>query len=314
MSQFSVPSSITDQFSQDGDGVGNNGAISFAGAATAWQAVSNPAESSYATIETSTVIIPPLDYPQAYFDFGMQPVNDPLINTGHTLRIVFRGAIVNDEIGPDIITWNFLFSFIQAGISIPYSSIEVPVNFTEFVIPLSEAEVIAFRLNGGYAGSTVEIFASINAIGTPGNTVISSLLIDVAFIQLEVPDADFDMAIIGNLHINAELDSLVSPESIIGDLSLEVELDSLIADNYIVGDLQANAGIDSPFSDINSIIGDLSLEGEFYPITVYSADASGLYKLVPGKTNDTLYQREDVEDTIDVAIPEPVVRTAYLGG
>jgi hypothetical protein len=49
---------------------------------------------------------------------------------------------------------------------------------------------------------------------------------------------------------------------------------------------------------------------------ILSVDPSGIYTLVPGKRYDTLYNRADPEDvdTIDVAIPRPFIRTAFIGG
>ena len=70
---------------------------------------------------------------------------------------------------------------------------------------------------------------------------------------------------------------------------------------------------DSIFAEATEIVGDLELELTLDSDTVYSADASGLYQIVPGKRNDTLYQREDVEDTIDVKIPNPNIKTAFVG-
>lgn len=46
---------------------------------------------------------------------------------------------------------------------------------------------------------------------------------------------------------------------------------------------------------------------------VLSADPSGIYTLVPGKTNDTLYDRDETPVvTVDVKIPDPFIRTGFL--
>ena len=45
---------------------------------------------------------------------------------------------------------------------------------------------------------------------------------------------------------------------------------------------------------------------------VFIGDPSGIYTLIPGKTHDTLYERTDV-DSVDVKIPDPYVKTAFLG-
>lgn len=40
---------------------------------------------------------------------------------------------------------------------------------------------------------------------------------------------------------------------------------------------------------------------------------SGIYKVVPGKRNDTIYTDASQEQTVDVKIPDPFIKLAYLG-
>lgn len=47
-------------------------------------------------------------------------------------------------------------------------------------------------------------------------------------------------------------------------------------------------------------------------ITIYFLNAPGIYRLVPGKTNDTLYDRHG--GIIEVKIPNPFAKTGYIGG
>jgi len=47
-------------------------------------------------------------------------------------------------------------------------------------------------------------------------------------------------------------------------------------------------------------------------LAVLLADASGIYRIVRNKTNDTLYDRTG--DTVDVKIPDPFFDTGYVGG
>jgi hypothetical protein len=58
--------------------------------------------------------------------------------------------------------------------------------------------------------------------------------------------------------------------------------------------------------------GGLSLNGSV-PLTLLK-DISGIYTLVPGKTNDTLYDRQTGQANIDVEIPDPSAKTGYIGG
>lgn len=43
-------------------------------------------------------------------------------------------------------------------------------------------------------------------------------------------------------------------------------------------------------------------------------DISGIYTLIPGKTNDTLYDRQTGVANVDVKIPNPNFKTGYIGG
>ena len=58
--------------------------------------------------------------------------------------------------------------------------------------------------------------------------------------------------------------------------------------------------------------GGLVLNGSV-PLTLL-LDVSGIYTIVPGKTNDTLYDRQLGQPNIDVAIPNPRFKTGYIGG
>lgn len=49
-------------------------------------------------------------------------------------------------------------------------------------------------------------------------------------------------------------------------------------------------------------------------IAVLSVDVSGIYTLVQGQRYDTLYVRDSSEETIDVKIPDPFIKTAFIGG
>jgi hypothetical protein len=58
--------------------------------------------------------------------------------------------------------------------------------------------------------------------------------------------------------------------------------------------------------------GGLELNGQV-PITLLR-DVSGIYTLVPGKTNDTLYDRQTGQSSVDVKIPDPFIKTGFIGG
>jgi hypothetical protein len=58
--------------------------------------------------------------------------------------------------------------------------------------------------------------------------------------------------------------------------------------------------------------GGLVLNGQV-PLTLLR-DISGIYTLVPGKTDDTLYDRQTGQSNVDVKIPDPFVKTGFIGG
>lgn len=48
--------------------------------------------------------------------------------------------------------------------------------------------------------------------------------------------------------------------------------------------------------------------------TIFLVNATGIYTLVPGKTNDTLYDNDNGGDPVDVAIPNPQADMGFIGG
>lgn len=50
------------------------------------------------------------------------------------------------------------------------------------------------------------------------------------------------------------------------------------------------------------------------PLTVTLVDASGVYRLVKDKTNDTLYDQIAPISTYNVKIPNPFIKTGFIGG
>lgn len=77
---------------------------------------------------------------------------------------------------------------------------------------------------------------------------------------------------------------------------------------------------DGPYIDPTPVAVDIAVMGEggitlngTVPLTILK-DVSGIYTLVPGKTDDTLYDRLAGQPDIDVKIPDPLFKTGYIGG
>lgn len=49
-------------------------------------------------------------------------------------------------------------------------------------------------------------------------------------------------------------------------------------------------------------------------LTIFFTDATGIYTLVPNKTNDTLYINNIPPQTVAVKIPDPFAKTGFIGG
>lgn len=58
--------------------------------------------------------------------------------------------------------------------------------------------------------------------------------------------------------------------------------------------------------------GGLSLDG-LVPLTLLK-DISGIYTMISGKTDDTLIDRQTGQVSVDVKIPDPFIKTGYIGG
>lgn len=61
-----------------------------------------------------------------------------------------------------------------------------------------------------------------------------------------------------------------------------------------------------------SVISDLMVDISLNSDVFFIGDPSGIYTLIKDKTHDTLYERSGLTDSVDVAIPTPFIRTAFL--
>lgn len=77
-----------------------------------------------------------------------------------------------------------------------------------------------------------------------------------------------------------------------------------------------------PLSVFNHFVGNVTLSGTLFSgtttigtLSVLIADASGIYVLTPGKVSDTLYVDSPTDDTTaEVKIPNPFIKTGFIGG
>jgi len=64
-------------------------------------------------------------------------------------------------------------------------------------------------------------------------------------------------------------------------------------------------------SDV-TILGEGGLVLSGSPALLIIKDMSGIYTLVPGKTDDTVYDRQTGQTSVDLPIPDPTVKTGYI--
>lgn len=101
---------------------------------------------------------------------------------------------------------------------------------------------------------------------------------DISFAELEVPDAG-------------------SGIEVTGDGGIEISGDAVLVDNEYTGEGGIETGGNLASNDL-----------------VISADASGIYTLIQNQHFDTILARNTTDNqTVDVRIPDPYGKTAYVG-
>jgi len=331
MSQLSVPSS--DVFSE----IVFSADLNAVGAASFWEALAEDDEGSYVRSEWLEELVQGY-LAQAVFNCGMQTVNDPGVNTGYTLRIIARWNGVETPFdwstpasNPDQMEFYIalgpgadLFSnpatlIVQIGPQWGGQNLidagEIPspsASFIEIIRPLTEAEVIDFRTNGGFDQFWVLIWQDVFSGGAtgpfnPGNTF------DVAFIQLEVPDAGPtpDIEITGDggfIFGGSNYFEVLSDAGLIFDFSSPINFNHFLSD---AGLIFGGGGL--AFG--NAIVSDAGLIFGGGGLIVLSADSSGIYTFVIGQHFDRILNRNTADnETVDVEIPSPFGKTGYFGG
>ena len=84
-------------------------------------------------------------------------------------------------------------------------------------------------------------------------------------------------------------------------------------DNVVAPGTQWTQPVYNPPSDI-AITGDGGLILNGQPSTTLLKDISGIYTIIPGQTHDTLYDRQTGQTNVNVKIPDPLIRSGYIGG
>lgn len=337
MAQFSVPSSLVnggDFTGPTGIFILNAGILSYINTSNAITAVSGPSNTKYLSFTNSS--------PDACrITYGMQNLFDPQVDTGHTLRITLKYNL--DPGFLRVLLYLYVGSIIGSQIPIPIVKTilifpaDINNTFQQLVFPLTVGEVQILRSLGGYLGqlSILMEIASTN-VSTPTTEV------DISYIQFEVPsssnNAQLQLTGSGGFKLAGagyNIYYFIGGDSLDGNIGALISGVATVESNEFIGG--DGTSINEP-SIYSSVFGDGILFNGSFPFMstiitgdggilisntgagptnlVLSTDVSGLYVLVPGKTDDTIYDRNDPLNitTVDVKIPDPYVRTAFLGG
>jgi len=149
------------------------------------------------------------------------------------------------------------------------------------------------------------------------NVNINSINFDISAWRMEVdydegpppPDPDIEITSGPSLELGGGQE-----DEFTGGPSLTLEGSAEVIFNQYLGGPSLTINQDAQGVDTNAITSgpELTLTGTARK--VLSVDVSGIYTLTAGLRHDKLYQHIGTEETLDVAIPEPFIKTALLGG
>lgn len=185
-------------------------------------------------------------------------------------------------------------------------------NFVEVDIPLSEAEVQAFRAAGGFAESGIWITTAV----TSQDASLVTADFDVSYVALEIPgttpvEPDLELVQSGGFELSGSGQEPITQSG-------GYELSGGGEDFYWTNDITQSGGFELSGGGLygsNEIIqdGGLELSGGGRDFYLVAPDISGIYVLVPGKHYDTWYKRDGLPaETVDVKIPDPFVSLAFI--
>lgn len=314
--QTSVPSSDLDSFARNSlSGIGP------VGAATNWEALSNPSELDY--VSCSAIVGPP----DIGFDgggvihCGMQELIDPAVNNDFVFSCTAKWAgeaSISTFINVDLQVydsneeeWVLITTFRNDDFSI--GSTFVTINQT-----LTTDQVDLFREFNGFSLSRVELSLDISY-----DFFGASTSAQWSYVALTCPGGDEPTKLTITGDITAEIDIssseiILNLITIVGDLSLSISPNASIVTEslFIIGDINLLIDSDADMADGIVITGSLSLTITESATEVLSADISGIYELTTTLRHDELYTRTGFSifvETEDVKIPDIFVKSAYLG-
>lgn len=239
--------------------------------------------------------------------YELQSLNDPLVDTGHTLRYLIRKRGIEPTDVP-FLMYLALYTTTDTDAPVIFDDITSLIPQDTFALierPLTILEVQDFRSKNGYDSPVLVLVyqAGNNTFGPP-----IDFEVDTAFFQLEVPGAgpaaDIEITGSGGIELSGGIFS-----DVIGEGGIELGGEAVLVFNQITGTGGIEVGGDAIIF-ANAIEGTGGIQVGGSAVLVLSADISGIYALTPGFRHDVLY---DGVNRLDVKIPNPIVRTALIG-
>jgi len=162
--------------------------------------------------------------------------------------------------------------------------------------------------------SSAGVNVTATGIGTTAGPTSSSYNVEVSNWQIEITWQEGgptpDLEITGNVTVDIN-----ASQDLPGNIQVDIDASSTYQPSDITSTVDVEIDASSQYGQ-NTIDGNVTVDIDGSSLYVLSTDPSGLYTLIPGQRFDRLYNRANEDDvtTIDVAIPRPFVRPAFIGG
>lgn len=239
---------------------------------------------------------------------GSAPISFNSLPAGFVATSAKIQAVLINE----VVTGNIVTAFLQKDASTEdsghilspgvVSTIQFPYNFGSFPVPIM-LDIVSngcgIRLNSDLVDPTPVVVA-LRYINIQGTYEIQSFHFSLDAIQ---PISDGDSITITSEDADMEK---VTPLTDNGTVHITSRNTHRII--FIV------TGITTRTITFSVVSTEFSGSVTLGTLLTILADASGIYTLTKNKINDTLYLHGSPEDTIDVAIPNPFIKTGFING
>lgn len=246
--------------------------------------------------------------------FNSLPSGFKVLGASASWTFFSAGGTITDFIGFQLFN---LFSRVQqnfpsiagfTGLSIPAMSaldfidlefkLDFSIDTTGFVSFVTCCDFTSFSLTGTYSIESFQYTLKTPVIAPTTGDVITITSDPKNPLHLKLDDITTINIILPDLTV-VPVTAIVT--STLSEFFLQFILPDIITSPIITIQVVGNGTQFSGSIDLGQLI------------TIFFLNGTGIYKLVPGKTNDTLYVQDlDPVQTIDVKIPTPFAKTGFL--